>query len=40
MLTRPGDKASGVAHAAAAMATRPPEKHSLNLHMLVNETQA
>ncbi|MFD5423181.1 multiprotein-bridging factor 1 family protein [Streptomyces sp. NPDC127069] len=40
MLARSGDKAGGIAHAAAAMDALPPEKHSLTLRMLVNEIQA
>ncbi|MFD7554605.1 hypothetical protein ACFV9E_08730 [Streptomyces sp. NPDC059835] len=38
MLARSGDRA-GVAHATAAMDAPPPEKHSLTLRMLVNETR-
>ncbi|MGA8112476.1 MAG: helix-turn-helix transcriptional regulator [Actinocatenispora sp.] len=37
MLARSGDRPGGVAHAEAALAKLPPEKHSLTLRMLLTE---
>jgi len=39
MLAKEGDKPNGLAHAHAAMAGLPPERHSLSLRLMMREIE-